>query len=340
MINFENIDHIDERFLNPNETEEDNYNLRPKTFSEYIGQEKLKKALKIYIKAAKLRNEPLDHILFYGPPGLGKTTLANVLANEMGCNIKTTSGPVLEKSGDLAAMLMSLEDNDILFIDEIHRLNTNVEEILYPAMEDREIDILIGKGHAAKSIRIELPKFTLIGATTNAGKLSKPLRDRFGVSSRMNFYTIDELKKIIIRGANILDIKYMEDTITDIALRSRGTPRLANRLLKRARDYAQIKGNGIIDSASLEGVLDMLEIDDSGLDEMDRKILLSMIENYSGGPVGLETLSLLLSEDKKTIEEVYEPYLIQIGYIKRTHRGRVVTEKGYKHFGLEMCKKD
>jgi len=329
---------MEDRFTDLSEHIEDNSinNLRPKTFDDYIGQEKLKEAMKLYIKAAKLRNEPIDHILLYGPPGLGKTSLAYVVANEMNRNIKITSGPVLEKSGDLASILTSLEDGDILFIDEIHRLNTSVEEILYPAMEDGEIDILIGKGHGAKSIRIDLPKFTLIGATTNAGKLSKPLRDRFGVSHRMEFYTTDELSRIIKRGANILGIPYEDDAIDIMAKRSRGTPRLANRILKRARDYAMIKGNGVIDEKSVIGILDMLEIDEYGLDAMDRRILIKIIENYNGGPVGLETLSLLLGEDKRTVEEVYEPYLVKNGLIKRTHRGRVVTEKAYNHLGIKV----
>lgn len=329
---------MEDRFTDLSEHIEDNSinNLRPKTFDDYIGQEKLKEAMKLYIKAAKLRNEPLDHILLYGPPGLGKTSLAYVVANEMNRNIKITSGPVLEKSGDLASILTSLEDGDILFIDEIHRLNTSVEEILYPAMEDGEIDILIGKGHGAKSIRIDLPKFTLIGATTNAGKLSKPLRDRFGVSHRMEFYTTDELSRIIKRGANILGIPYEDDAIDIMSKRSRGTPRLANRILKRARDYAMIKGNGVIDEKSVIGILDMLEIDEYGLDAMDRRILIKIIENYNGGPVGLETLSLLLGEDKRTVEEVYEPYLVKNGLIKRTHRGRVVTEKAYNHLGIKV----
>ena len=329
---------MEDRFTDLSEHIEDNSinNLRPKTFDDYIGQEKLKEAMKLYIKAAKLRNEPIDHILLYGPPGLGKTSLAYVVANEMNRNIKITSGPVLEKSGDLASILTSLEDGDILFIDEIHRLNTSVEEILYPAMEDGEIDILIGKGHGAKSIRIDLPKFTLIGATTNAGKLSKPLRDRFGVSHRMEFYTTDELSRIIKRGANILGIPYEDDAIDIMAKRSRGTPRLANRILKRARDYAMIKGNGVIDEKSVIGILDMLEIDEYGLDAMDRRILIKIIENYNGWPVGLETLSLLLGEDKRTVEEVYEPYLVKNGLIKRTHRGRVVTEKAYNHLGIKV----
>lgn len=326
-----------ERFTDLNEHIEDNAtnNLRPKTFDDYIGQEKLKQAMKLYIKAAKLRDEPVDHILLYGPPGLGKTSLAYVVANEMNKNIKITSGPVLEKSGDLASVLTSLEDGDILFIDEIHRLNTSVEEILYPAMEDGEIDILIGKGHAAKSIRIELPRFTLIGATTNAGKLSKPLRDRFGVTHRMDMYTTKELEHIIKRSASIFEIEYEQDAIESMARRSRGTPRLANRLLKRARDYATINGNGKIDAKSVNGILNMLEIDEFGLDSMDRSILIKIIENYNGGPVGLETLAILLGEDKRTVEEVYEPYLISQGLIKRTHRGRMVTDKAYIHLGLK-----
>ena len=293
--------------------------------------------MNIFIKAAKMRNEAMDHILLYGPPGLGKTTLAGVIATEMGVNLKITTGPVLEKAGDLAAILTSLEENDILFIDEIHRLNTSVEEILYPAMEDGELDILIGKGPAARSIRIELPKFTLIGATTRAGQLSTPLRDRFGVTHRMEYYKLEELKEIIRRGTGILNVKYDEDGIEEIARRSRGTPRIANRLLKRARDYALVTGNGVLDKESVNGILKLLGVDGNGLDELDRNILKSIITVYNGGPVGVETLSLLLGEDKRTIEEVYEPYLVKIGFIKRTQRGRVVTEHGYRHLGLEKA---
>lgn len=328
-----------ERILAPKELSEDNIqkSLRPKTFNEYIGQEDLKEKMNIFIKAAKMRNEAMDHILLYGPPGLGKTTLAGVIATEMGVNLKITTGPVLEKAGDLAAILTSLEENDILFIDEIHRLNTSVEEILYPAMEDGELDILIGKGPAARSIRIELPNFTLIGATTRAGQLSTPLRDRFGVTHRMEYYKLEELKEIIRRGTRILDVKYDEDGIEEIARRSRGTPRIANRLLKRARDYALVTGNGVLDKESVNGILKLLGVDGNGLDELDRNILKSIITVYNGGPVGIETLSLLLGEDKRTIEEVYEPYLVKIGFIKRTQRGRVVTEHGYRHLGLEKA---
>jgi Holliday junction DNA helicase RuvB len=310
-------------------------NLRPKTLNEYIGQDRLKEKLEIFMTASKNRNESMDHTLLYGPPGLGKTTLAGVIATEMGTNLKVTSGPVLDKAGDLAAILTSLDEQDILFIDEIHRLNTSVEEILYPAMEDREIDIIIGKGPTARSIRIELPNFTLIGATTRAGLLSAPLRDRFGLVHRMDYYSTEDLLKIIMRGANILEVGIEYEGALEIALRSRGTPRIANRFLKRVRDYAEIRGDGIITLKIAKEALSLLGVDDYGLDELDREIILSIIDNYGGGPVGIETLALLLGEDRRTLEEIYEPYLVKIGFIKRTHRGRVVTPKAYKHFNKE-----
>jgi len=314
------------------EEERVEFTLRPQTLDEYIGQKTVTDNLKVFITATKLRGEPLDHVLFYGPPGLGKTTLANIIAKELGVDIRITSGPSIEKAGDLAAILTNLNDNDVLFIDEIHRLNSTVEEILYPAMEDGELDIIIGKGPSAKSIRIELPPFTLIGATTRAGLLSAPLRDRFGVSHKMEYYNENEIKSIIIRGAKILGVKIDEDGAIEISKRSRGTPRIANRLLKRVRDYCEIKGNGTIDKLSAKSALDMLGVDSNGLDDLDRNIVNSIIENYDGGPVGIETLSLLLGEDRRTLEEVYEPYLVKIGFLKRTNRGRVVTPKAYQHF--------
>lgn len=315
-------------------------NLRPRTFIDYIGQKVLKEKISISIAAAKKRSTTIDHVLLYGPPGLGKTTLAGVIANEMHGNLKITSGPILDKAGDLASILTSLEENDILFIDEIHRLNTAVEEMLYPAMEDGELDIIIGKGPSARSIRIELPKFTLIGATTRAGLLSAPLRDRFGISHKMEYYTLDEIQEILKRGAKILNVKLENSGAEELAKRSRGTPRIANRLLKRVRDYSDIKANGIIDEKIANAALDLLGIDNQGLDELDRNIIMSIIENYDGGPVGIETLSLLLGEDKRTLEEVYEPYLVKMGFIKRTNRGRMVTVKAYKHFNRDNLRKE
>lgn len=309
--------------------------LRPSSLDQYVGQEKAKNNLKIFIEAAKSRNEPLDHVLLYGPPGLGKTTLSTIIANEMGVNIKITSGPAIEKPGEMAAILNNLSENDILFIDEIHRLNRQVEEVLYPAMEDYSIDIMIGKGQGARSIRLDLPKFTLVGATTRAGLLTAPLRDRFGVINKLEFYTIDELKQIIIRSAGLLNVEIDEQGAVEMARRSRGTPRLANRLLKRVRDFAQVKYDGKITYEVANDALNLLEVDKLGLDKGDRSILETIIYKFAGGPVGLDTLAAALGEDAGTLEDVYEPYLIQNGFIQRTPRGRVVTDFAYTHIGVE-----
>jgi Holliday junction DNA helicase RuvB len=310
--------------------------LRPRYLSEYIGQEKVKENLKVFIEAAQLRKEALDHVLLYGPPGLGKTTLANIIASEMGVNLRTTSGPAIERPGDLAALLTNLQQGDVLFIDEIHRLNRSVEEVLYPALEDFALDIMIGKGPSARSVRLDLQPFTLIGATTRAGMLSAPLRDRFGVVSRLEYYTTEELTVIVSRTADILDAPIIGEAAREIALRSRGTPRIANRLLKRVRDYAQVRGDGIITPELAQQALLLLQVDALGLDHIDHKMLQAMITNYNGGPVGLDTLAATIGEESHTIEDVYEPYLMQIGFLQRTPRGRMVTALTYRHLGLPV----
>lgn len=322
------------------EEEKSEYSLRPQYLKEYIGQEKVKDNLRIFIEAAKKRKEPLDHLLLYGPPGLGKTTLSTIVANEMGVNIKITSGPAIEKPGELAAILNNLSDNDILFIDEIHRLSTQVEEVLYPAMEDYAIDVVIGKGAGARSIRLDLPKFTLIGATTRVGMLSAPLRDRFGMVDKLEFYSKENLKEIIIRSAEVLGVKIDDEGALEIAKRSRGTPRLANRLLKRCRDYAEVCHDGYIDKSIAKEALDKLQVDSMGLDINDRNILLTMIEKFDGGPVGLDTLAAAVGEDPGTIEDVYEPFFIMNGLVNRTPRGRIVTDICYRHLGLDALIKN
>lgn len=326
------------RIITTDITEEDQKNegsLRPKLLTDYVGQEKAKGNLKIYIEAAKQRGDSLDHVLFYGPPGLGKTTLAGIIANEMGVHMKVTSGPAIEKPGEMAAILNNLQEGDILFVDEIHRLNRQVEEVLYPAMEDFAIDIMIGKGSSARSIRLDLPKFTLVGATTRAGLLTAPLRDRFGVIHHLEFYTVEELKTIILRSAVLLDVEIDEAGALELAKRSRGTPRLANRLLKRVRDFAQVKYEGKIDQKVAAFALDLLEVDTCGLDQVDRRLLLTLIGKFNGGPVGLDTLAAAIGEDSGTIEDVYEPYLIQNGFLNRTPRGRMATDLAYHHLGCE-----
>ncbi|MFQ5901739.1 MAG: Holliday junction branch migration DNA helicase RuvB [Thermodesulfobacteriota bacterium] len=328
-----------EEILSPSILDEENridVTLRPQSFSEYVGQNTVKENLKIFIQAAKIRGEALDHVLFYGPPGLGKTTLAHIISQEMKANIKVTSGPVIERPGDLAAILTNLEEKDVLFIDELHRLSNCIEEILYPAMEEYKLDLIIGQGPSARSVKIDLPRFTLIGATTRAGLLTSPLRDRFGVISHLEFYPPSDIQTIILRSARLLNIQTEDQGALEIAKRSRGTPRIANRLLRRVRDYAQVKAQGVITRAVAREALDMLEIDDRGFDKMDRKILLTIVDKFGGGPVGIDTLAAAINEGKDTLEEVYEPYLVQEGFINRTLRGRFATPLAYKHLGREL----
>ncbi|MCD4644466.1 ATP-dependent DNA helicase RuvB [Bacillus mycoides] len=332
---------MDERLLSGESGYEDadlEYSLRPQTLRQYIGQDKAKHNLEVFIEAAKMREETLDHVLLYGPPGLGKTTLANIIANEMGVNIRTTSGPAIERPGDLAAVLTALQPGDVLFIDEIHRLHRSIEEVLYPAMEDFCLDIVIGKGPSARSVRLDLPPFTLVGATTRAGALSAPLRDRFGVLSRLEYYTVDQLSAIVERTAEVFEVEIDSLAALEIARRARGTPRIANRLLRRVRDFAQVRSDGTLAMEITQMALELLQVDKLGLDHIDHKLLLGIIEKFRGGPVGLETVSATIGEESHTIEDVYEPYLLQIGFLQRTPRGRIVTPLAYEHFGMEMPK--
>lgn len=330
---------LEERIITTQLTTEDEQvetSLRPRYLAEYVGQSHVKETLHIFIEAAKQRQEPLDHVLLFGPPGLGKTTLSHIIANELGVNLRTTSGPAIERPGDLAAILTNLQQGDVLFIDEIHRLHRSVEEVLYPAMEDFALDIIIGKGPSARSVRLDLPPFTLIGATTRAGALSSPLRDRFGVINRLEYYTVEELTTIVRRAAEILDVEISGSGAEEIALRSRGTPRVVNRLLKRVRDYVQVRGDGIITEEMAKVALELFQVDKLGLDQVDHKLLFSIINKFRGGPVGLDTIAATIGEESQTVEDVYEPYLLQIGFLDRTPRGRIVTAYCYEHFGLEM----